>query len=778
MEGFRPLIDTSFRFRLFLAVLALAWFAGNAMSQAAPGDPDPTFGKGGVVTVDVPTDGRMTLLDFKRLPDGRMLLSGGGKGDGDGIVTRLLADGSVDENFGSDGFFKMPDSSWEQIVSAPDGKVVAFGRIGNDPSVIRLDADGQLDPTFSADGIVVSDLHNQLDSSFDDPYGPEIGFNAGNIDDQGRIVAASASRRCGDPDDISASDPGDESCRDLAIMRLLPDGTPDASLGDDGLIQVGSGYSYYDMVPEVAVQEDGSLIFANGEDATGDYASEPNSWFWVVRFNPDGTRRSQFGHDGRVLLPYSLTKVGSWFNVEGIHVLGDGSMVITAGPQIIRLTATGGLDDSLIASGARTLEGTDYKVNSNLDGEISRSVVSANGKRVYLGIVGGVYYGNGSKQRPIGVVRTTPNGFADPTFSTDGTASKIVDSRPPPVGGNWIEHAEASIPILLEGGRVRVAATTMRDGKVRFAIVQFQGGSVPRLKCNGKYATVQGSDASDVILAGKITATGNGDDKIHTSVDGQLCAGAGDDTLESRLGAGGRFFLGSGDDIVKGRVRGLLLGGPGKDVIFGGEALKAFGGPGDDVITGGNYPQRLHGGQGNDVLRGMGGDDLLYGDKGDDRLFGGKGTDSLFGGPGRDALAVGPMGRRFHRYRYKGRGLDMELFIYPDHKIEISLEYRIKCQRGGGYATGSGSLLGTTKVDQETGRFRFEDAYEVSDWYSWNERGKGRVTPEAIYLLYSHYSVDRGDYFDPQICHTGTDKNSAIWIKAVRTPDPRQIARQ
>lgn len=760
-----------------LAAAALL-FPGGA--SAAPGEVDSGFAKDGVAAIDLPVETRMTLLDFRRLPDGRMLLAGGGRGEGDGLVVRVLADGTPDPEFGTGGFVVVPGSSWNRLVPTASGDLVAFGRVGDEPAVLRLGADGRPDPGFGIGGIVSVGIRGHLDIGEKDNVTVE--FDAGTVTPEGKLVATSSSNRCARQDDDSLGDPGDESCRDVVIVRLNADGTPDSSLGGDGMVIVGTGFGYYDNQATVEVDEDGTVVVANTEDHTGDYEYEPNTFFWVTRFNQDGSRMKSFGGDGKVL--YSYRQIGmrtGWYNVESIHFLRSGGLVLTAGPQIMRLTETGKLDRGFYPRGVRTLEETDYRTNTDMSAEASRSALGANEQRIYFGMVGrtfGKY--NGRVRGVIGVTRTGRAGLPDPTFSSDGTGSEIVDFKAPFNTEFWTDHLEAAIPVVLRDGRIRVAATTRRSGRIRFVIVQFQGGAAPRLRCQGKPATVQGTNGDDVLKAGKVTVAGDGDDVINVNDGSLVCAGKGDDSLRPGSNpARGTFFAGSGDDQIEKGMDGRAYGGGGNDVIRAGAYLEPFGGPGDDQIDAGRGAQVLVGGEGNDILKGGDGDDRLLGDGGRDRLFGEEGTDELIGGSGQDQLRVGPMGPRYHRYRYKGHGLDMDLKVLNNRFMVWSrIEYKVRCRKGKGFSEGSGPAFYRSRINPRTGLFTYSDSFTDDYWATWTEKAKGRVTDREIFINYLYRHEDEDDPSEKRICQTGYIKDPWIRIRARRVADPRQVARQ
>lgn len=108
---------------------------------------------------------------------------------------------------------------------------------------------------------------------------------------------------------------------------------------------------------------------------------------------------------------------------------------------------------------------------------------------------------------------------------------------------------------------------------------------------------------------------------------------------------------GGPDKVWGGNGNDLIYGGGGPDSIYAGNDMDVVyggGGPdyilgenGDDTLHGGPGPDFLNGGNGNDVLYGDVSGDFLYGELGDDQLFGGGGFDTLDGGKGTNLLDPG-----------------------------------------------------------------------------------------------------------------------------------------
>lgn len=82
---------------------------------------------------------------------------------------------------------------------------------------------------------------------------------------------------------------------DFALLRTGPDGLLDGSFGREGVATVDFGG--YDYATEVAVQSDGKIVVA-GETHTSDRGSD----LAIARLHPDGTVDATFGDHGRVRL--------------------------------------------------------------------------------------------------------------------------------------------------------------------------------------------------------------------------------------------------------------------------------------------------------------------------------------------------------------------------------------------------------------------------------------------------------------------------------------------
>jgi len=205
------------------------------------GRPDFSYGSFGTLIVR-DTDDRVLVPAAAAIQaDGRLLVTGaryppvpwlgaaggveGGPGPPEWFVLRVRADGSgLDPGFGDAGRLIL-DLPWygaygEALTVQGDGRIVLAGTVEglmtyNRMAVLRLEADGSLDTSFNS-GI------GRFDELFDPDYG-HASANAVTIASDGRILVAGVARNNG----------GNLS-RNMALLRLLSDGSPDVQFGAMG----------------------------------------------------------------------------------------------------------------------------------------------------------------------------------------------------------------------------------------------------------------------------------------------------------------------------------------------------------------------------------------------------------------------------------------------------------------------------------------------------------------------------------------------------------------
>ena len=271
------------------------------------GTMDSSFGINGIAADDLGgTDSWPVSLAVQ--PDGKILLSGGWGGpEGDFLLARYLADGTLDGSFGSGGYVinavNPGNDSGNDIAVLGDGRVLVAGDafVGSnyDFAVMRFLADGTLDTSFGTAGttfipVVPGNSQDYCTALLVQPDGKLV--LAGSIAAFGSWRQALA--RC-DADgalDISFgtsgittetfsfSDPNATDAIllpdgkfllcgwnvvsfvwDFALSRFDPDGTPDLSFDGDGIFNTEVGSE--NIGKAVVLQPDGKILLAGNENA-------------------------------------------------------------------------------------------------------------------------------------------------------------------------------------------------------------------------------------------------------------------------------------------------------------------------------------------------------------------------------------------------------------------------------------------------------------------------------------------------------------------------------
>jgi uncharacterized delta-60 repeat protein len=324
---------------LAFALLPFAALAG------APGDLDPSFGMGGLVTgprgddsgAAIQADGKIVvaLEDFYTFK-----------------VLRYEADGALDQTFGTGGevvvSFAPDDRAAATSAAIEFGGKIILGGWHEEPTgdpyfpfwprevvLVRLLPDGSFDSTFGVGGIVGSSVigavydielladgrivtlgtgvggyvfrrylnDGSVDVTFGDAGVSAIAGSGGHslsrmqLQADGKLVAVGKLRR-----------PGND---DFFIARHLTDGGADLSFGNAGSVETDFGFNGSDSALAVVVQPDQKLLvvgFASGQGG-------------MVRYLPDGTLDLDFGTAG--LLRTQLFLVGF-----AVVLKGDGRFVV------------------------------------------------------------------------------------------------------------------------------------------------------------------------------------------------------------------------------------------------------------------------------------------------------------------------------------------------------------------------------------------------------------------------------------------------------------------
>jgi uncharacterized delta-60 repeat protein len=329
--------------RLFVAALFLC-FSITLQIQAAPGELDPSFGVGGIVSLtnSLPTSANIHARAVAIQPDGKIVVAGSGyDGTNGGFgVARYNPDGSPDLTFGAGGkvvtIFPNGLAFASAVVIQSDGKIAAAGGnfyyyYGDDPPnydflLARYNSDGSLDSTFGTGGKVITTLSS-----------PNSGANDIEIQPDGKIIA------------VGGAASGLTS--DFLLIRYNTDGSLDNSFGTGG--KVLNTFNSNASAIAVAIQSDGKIVAA-GYTSSGTTAGSPSN-FALARYNTDGSLDTSFDTDGKV-----TTSIGGIEDLATAVAIQSDGKIIAAGYSyngtttnftLVRYNADGSLDSTFGTGG-------------------------------------------------------------------------------------------------------------------------------------------------------------------------------------------------------------------------------------------------------------------------------------------------------------------------------------------------------------------------------------------------------------------------------------------
>ena len=252
------------------------------------GLPDPAFGNEGLVLIDLPTRDEM-ITHIRPLPDGKILIGG-----------NILYEGYS---------FYAPDST--------------------DIFVGRLLPNGQVDSTFGTNGFI----HKRFD-----PYCRSSILGDLEIDGNGHILITGGS---------FSPYPGEygiDCPNHIVICRSLPDGQPDPSFGENGVVELSNTKG---RASALLIEEDGKIVITG---LTGHSLSWRPAYTYLSRLLPNGQLDPFFGAGGQFIQavimytdgsePVDVIKVGGKYYVgvldspEGFHIAFG----------LLRLTGFGAID--------------------------------------------------------------------------------------------------------------------------------------------------------------------------------------------------------------------------------------------------------------------------------------------------------------------------------------------------------------------------------------------------------------------------------------------------
>lgn len=324
---------------------------------------DVAFGEGGIKRTDLAVNREWILTDFQILDDDRLLVGGDAKRPDETstlIYARLLPNGDLDSTFGKGGVVEIdlpltPFDQTRRMAMQPDGKIVAAinssygpGSMRSDTGLLRLHADGSLDQAFGSGGV-----------SYEFPPGSSLGKVTVLAD--GKLLLNGTGRNGGMLSRYDSSGNPDPSFGVGGHFYFAVPSDPDGNqinkiaVQDDGkIVIVGSvGLTGAQIGVIARVKSDGSgfdTTFNNGEPLLLPYEGRANSEqnvaiqetdgkvvssgtifgsqgpFTLRRFNADGTPDRSFGTEGLVT---EMQPEGVFAIMSGLQIDEDGRYLVS-----------------------------------------------------------------------------------------------------------------------------------------------------------------------------------------------------------------------------------------------------------------------------------------------------------------------------------------------------------------------------------------------------------------------------------------------------------------
>ena len=368
------------------------------------GSPDASFGTNGLVINKIPNSSNETRLYsgvyfIKVLEDGGFLtygFRGVSSFAGNVLLCRYLANGSIDNSFGINGYVDLsgsPLTAGTPIVIQEDNKIVVLSAQINSSTntsqfrVERLNVDGAIDDSFATSGLAITDFGFQQNFPI-----------ALALQSDGKIVASGNSG----------------NGRNL-IARHNTNGSLDNSFDGDGRVVTMFGQSnsnfFVTALPSGKIQLVGNTTTTAGRH------------FSISQYNSNGSLDNTFDGDGRTLSLFDPNE-DSYF-ISSVAKQVDGKYVVSTvtidvmnfinleNIVVRRYNADGTVD---------TTFGTNGKVTTDLmeDSQTSRAVAVQDDGKVLLAGFSGFWNFN--------LLRYTPTGELDTTFNDDGLITEKVES--------------------------------------------------------------------------------------------------------------------------------------------------------------------------------------------------------------------------------------------------------------------------------------------------------------------------------------------------------------
>ena len=433
--------------RVCVAALAL-----QAVSLLAADARDPDFGPGLSETVV-----HAVLWGFALRSDGSSVVAGdylvplatGGNASVP-LFASFTKDGRRDQNFDarplSDVLQRLAPGSYIHAAIQHDDKVIVAVTDGFSVLAFRMLRDGRLDPAFGVGGTTRIPV----------PSGAG-GHVRVAIQPDGAIVMGWRWWR--QPADLSV----------FGAARLLPDGAPDLTFGDRGVVEASLPRGGGGFTIGLALQADGKIVLADrvfrSKDPRADNYAED---VVLLRFNADGALDRSFGSDGFAtnFLPFPNVAYGVTAEGDGLLVASSLRIGGRSEAAVLRVTTDGRLDTTFGTGGYRAFP------SMSTHERFPQVVVDGKGRIWLVGVPSGD--NSAASYFALRIARMLNDGSVDASYGDNGVADVpagistwgaelAVDGsgnvHVATTGGSWVRNESAIVVArLLESGESRSIA--------------------------------------------------------------------------------------------------------------------------------------------------------------------------------------------------------------------------------------------------------------------------------------------------------------------------------
>jgi uncharacterized delta-60 repeat protein len=341
----------------------------------------------------------------------------------------------------------------------PIGFANAFGR------ALALQPDGKIviasiAQEDSADNdFVLVRLHpdGQPDAGFGDEG--MVFTDLGSLSDIPEAIAIDKSNRI-----IVAGSIDNGNGFDFAVARYLPDGSLDASFDEDGWTRISTGLTGF--TKDVIVQDDDRIVL-------GGYTFNPLSLtneFTLVRFDVNGTPDPNFDEDGIV-----MTNLGIGAGIANAMAIQPDGKIVLAGQVfnestfqweigVVRYNIDGTLDESW------DHDGISFTATTGVNHTVNAIAIQPDNK-----IVVGGFSGTAPSNNLFTVARYNMNGSLDDSFGDNGIM----------INSYGAQNNQITAIAIQPDGRILIAGTSLSGNSDRFALA--------RLETNGEFDNTFGN---------------------------------------------------------------------------------------------------------------------------------------------------------------------------------------------------------------------------------------------------------------------------------------------